>query len=108
MMRVKPAIFSFVLMALLAIPAKAEELSVKLINSTDQAIASVTATPKGAAEPSTANVLSSAVAPSETGAMTIPRQEGECLFDLNITFASGATASRPDLDLCQADGVVME
>jgi len=107
-MQVRLSATAFVLAPALVIAANAEDLSVKLINNTDNAITSVTATPKGAPEPSTANVLAGDIAPTETGAMTIPRSEDQCLFDLQITFGEGVVADRPDIDLCQADGIVIE
>lgn len=90
------------------VAAPADDLTVKLINNTGEAIMSVAATPQDAAEPSAANVLSGEVAASDEGMMTIPREAEECLFDLQIAFAGGTVSDRPDLDLCQADGIVIE
>jgi hypothetical protein len=107
-MLIKLPTTAFMLALTLAVSAYGDDLNVQLVNNTDKAITSVTATLKGATERSTANVLAGEIAPSETGAMTIPHAEDECLFDLQITFGEGAVADRPDIDLCQADGIVIE
>jgi hypothetical protein len=108
MTRKRLAAFAIILMPAFAFAARADDLSVKLVNNTSSAISTVTATPKGASEPSNANVLAGEIAPSETGVMTVPHEADQCMFDLQITFGGGLIADRPDIDLCQADGIVIE
>lgn len=108
-MNLRKLLLMIVLTPAFAIAAHAEDLNVKLVNNTKQTITLVTATPKGAAQPSTANVLSEGeIAASKTGTMIIPRAEGQCEFDLQLTFTGGFKASNPGLDLCRTDGISIE
>ena len=44
----------------------------------------------------------------ESGQASFEARDGDCVFTLTFTFASGTKLNRPDTDLCQADGIVVE
>lgn len=66
------------------------------------------ATPLGANEPSAQNLLAAAIDAEQDAVIVVAAGEGECVFNLAVTFASGKTFDRPDTDLYQTDGVVIE
>jgi hypothetical protein len=81
---------------------------IKLDNRSGEAISTITATPKGIADLSTANVLASSIAAGASGDVTLQANEGDCLFTLAITFASGKTVQRQDTDVCQTETIMVE
>jgi hypothetical protein len=89
------------------ISALAEDLTIKLINEGGRAITSITATPVGGGDTATVAAQLQA-ADSEGGTMTIALEPEQCLFNLKMTFADGTVLDRPDVDLCQAEGLVIE
>ena len=91
-----------------AAPASAASLALNLTNNSGDAINIVTATPKGATETSTQNVLASPIPNDEPGDAAIEAAEGTCVFDLTFTLASGKTISTPNTDICQTDTIVVE
>jgi hypothetical protein len=82
--------------------------TVKLNNMSGEAISTVTATPKGIAVLSNANILASSIAAGASGDVTLQANQGDCLFTLAITFASGKTVQRQDTDVCQTEAIVVE
>jgi hypothetical protein len=64
------------------------------------------ATLKGATEVSSQNILVAPIANGEGGVASFEAAEDDCVF--NLTLASGKTLDRPDTDLCQSDGIVIE
>ena len=89
-------------------PASAASLSVNFTNMSGETINELAATPKGATEVSTQNILSAPIANGDGSVALIEAADGECVFNLTFTFASGTTLERPDSDLCQSDGIVIE
>lgn len=81
--------------------ASAENLTIAITNNSNQAINSITATSKLAALASTTNVYSG-------DQITIAHEPDDCIFNLKITYADGVVMDRNDIDLCQADSVVVE
>ena len=63
---------------------------------------------KGAAEVSTQNILVAPTASGEGDVASLEAAEGDCVFNLTFTFASGKILERPDTDLCQTDGIMIE
>jgi hypothetical protein len=61
-----------------------------------------------ALEPPVQNILAAPIAAGDSGAVMIDAAEGECIFKLTFTFASGKVLERADTDICQADGIVVE
>ncbi len=59
-------------------------------------------------EPQVQNILAAPIAAGDSGAVTIEAADGECIFKLTFTFASGKVVERADTDICQADGIVVE
>jgi len=92
----------------LAAPAWSAELALNLTNMSGEEITAATATPKGITEASTRNLFVSAIPAGEASSAMLQVADGECVFDLHFTFASGKTLARPDTDLCQTDGIVVE
>lgn len=104
---IKPPVVAFFLF--LSIPSVwAADLTLNLTNMSGEEINAVTATPKGAAEISTQNILASSIPAGEPGTATLQAADDECVFDLIFSFASGKTLARPDTDICQTDGIVVE
>jgi hypothetical protein len=67
------------------------------------------ATPKGAAEASVQNILAAPIATGEAGVASLETvADDECVFNLTFTFASGKVLERPDTDICQTDGMIVE
>jgi hypothetical protein len=104
----KAFFYTAVALGLAASPASATQLSVKYTNMSGDSITQLAATPKDAAEATTQNILSSPIANGDSGEATFDATEGDCVFTLTFTFASGKTLDRPDTDLCQTDGIVIE
>jgi hypothetical protein len=98
------AIFQF----FVAAPVSAASLTLNFTNMSGEAINELAATSKDAAEASTQNVLAAPIANGESGTATLEAAEGDCVFNLTFTFASGKILERPDTDLCQTDAIVIE
>lgn len=59
-------------------------------------------------EPPVQNILAAPIAAGDSGAVTIEAADGECIFKLTFTFASGKVFERADTDICQTDSIVIE
>ena len=88
--------------------AAAAPVTLTFTNMSGEAITAITATPKGEIVETPANLLSSPIAAGEPLDLTLDLAEGQCVFNVTFTFASGAVNDRPDTDLCQTDGIVVE
>ena len=95
-------------LSFLAAPVSAASLSLNFTNMSGDAINELTATSKGTAEVSIQNLLAAPIATGEAGVATLEAAEGDCVFNLTFTFASGKMLERPDTDLCQSDAIVIE
>ncbi len=95
--------FVFPLSAAMATP-----VSLTFTNMSGEAITAITATPKGETLETPANLLGGPIAAGEPVTVTLDLAEGQCIFDVSFTFASGTVNDRPDTDLCQTDGIVVE
>jgi hypothetical protein len=93
---------------LAATSVSAVTLSLNFTNMSGDTINELVVTSKGAEEASIVNILAAPVANGEGGSAALEAAEGECVFDLTFTFASGKVLARPDADLCQIDGIVIE
>jgi hypothetical protein len=103
------SLLSVIVISLTPTPlAAAENLVVTISNISPQSISSITVTSKNATEASITNVLSGGISGSSEGQMTIAHEPDDCVFNLKITFADGTIMDRNDIDLCQADGLVVE
>ncbi len=92
-----------------SVPAAiAAPVSLTFTNMSGEAITSITATPKGETVEAPTNLLAAPIPAGDPLAITIDLAEGQCVFDVTFAFASGTTSSRPDTDLCQTDGIVVE
>ena len=96
------------LLPLAAASASAASLSLNFTNMSGDIINELFATSKGAAEVSTQSILAAPIADGEAGLATLEAAEGDCVFNLTFTFASGKILERPDMDLCQTDGIMIE
>ena len=83
-------------------------LALKLKNTSGEAISTITATPKDAAMPSTQNILAAPIPAGTSGTTSITSASGGCVFSLTLTFASGKVLSRPDIDICLTDSIIVE
>jgi hypothetical protein len=88
--------------------ASATPVTVTFTNSSGDTIAAITATPKGGPAETTLNLLASAIASGELTDVQLDLIENQCVYDVVITFGSGTTDDRPDTDLCQTEGIVVE
>lgn len=86
----------------------AASLTITFTNQSGDTINELALTSKQSPEPSAANILAAPIAAGDSGAVTIEAAEGECVFMLTFTFASGKVLERADTDICQADGIVIE
>jgi hypothetical protein len=100
--------YTAVALGLAASPANATQLSIKFTNMSGDSITQLAATLKDAGAATTQNILSSQIANGDSGEATLDATESDCVFTLTFTFASGKTLNRPDTDLCQTDGIVIE
>jgi hypothetical protein len=91
-----------------AAPGTAADVSIRFTNMSGDSITQLTATPQDASEASTQNILTSPIPNGASGQTSIRSQDGICVFTLTFTFASGKILNRPDTDLCQTDGIVIE
>lgn len=98
---------SFVLLSCSA-SAVAASLVINFNNQSGDTINELIATPKGATKPSVQNILPAPLSSGQAGNASLEVPEGECVFNLTFIFASGKTLERPDTDICQADGILIE
>ncbi len=90
------------------LPAMAASLAIKFTNRSGESITQLSATPRDAASAPAQNILTGPIANGATGQATITAPDGTCVFTLTFTSASGKTVNRPDTDLCQTDGIIIE
>ena len=88
--------------------ALAAPVALTLTNMSGEAIFAITTTPKGEVVETPVNLLQAPIAAGEPLTITLDLAEGQCVFDVSFTFASGTVNARPDTDLCQTDGIVVE
>jgi hypothetical protein len=100
--------FAAVSLSAAAAPVLAASLSLNFTNMSGDTINELIATSKGAAEVSIQNILAAPIVNGESGVATLDAAEGNCVFNLTFTFASGKILERPDTDLCQSDTIVIE
>ncbi len=100
----------FTILALLMTGSQSHSaaLTVTFTNMSGDAINAVTAIPKGAVDAEATNLLAAPITNGEPADVSIQADDGQCVFDLNFAFASGKTLERPDTDLCQTDGIMVE
>ncbi len=94
--------------SLAVLPAMAASLAIKFTNRSGESITQLSATPRDAASAPAQNILTGPIANGATGQATITSANGSCVFTLTFTFGSGKTVNRPDTDLCQTDGIIIE
>ena len=104
----RPLLIVVVILPLAATSASAASLPINFTNMSGDTINELAATSKGAAEVSTQNILAAPIANGEAGVAALEAAEGDCVFTLTFTFASGKTLARPDTDVCQTDGIIIE
>ena len=100
--------FAIFFLLICSAPVPAATLTINFTNQSGDTINELTATPKGATEPSVQNILAAPVASGQGGVASLEAADGECVFNLTLAFASGKIVERPDTDICQADGIVIE
>ena len=88
--------------------ASAAPISLTFTNMSGEAITAITTTPKGEVVEAPVILLQASIAAGEPLTVTLDLAEGQCVFDMSFTFASGTVNARPDTDLCQTDGIVVE
>ena len=88
--------------------AMATPISLTFTNMSGEAIMAITAVPKGEIVETPVNLIAAPIAAGEPLSVTLDLAEGQCVFDVSFTFASGTVTGRPDTDLCQIDGIVVE
>lgn len=88
--------------------AEAKMRTVKLNNVSGDALTQVTATAEGSSEPATQNLLAVSLATGDEGDIALEATDGDCLFTLSFTFASGKIVNRPDIDVCQTESIAVE
>ena len=93
-------------LAVTSVPAAS--LSASFTNMSGDTINMLAVSPKEATEVSIQNILAAPISNGESGTASLEADEGECVFNLTFTFASGKILERPDTDLCQSDGIVIE
>lgn len=54
------------------------------------------------------NLLSGALEPNASAEVTIPAGQSACVRNLRIVFADDTARDRPDVDLCNMDGFLIE
>jgi hypothetical protein len=93
-----------------SLPAKAEDatLTFTITNRSGKDITALALTPMGSTEPTSTNVLTASIANGQPGDITVTSIGGACVFELTFTFADQSTVNRPDSDLCQTDGIIVE
>ena len=88
--------------------ASAAPVSLTFTNMSGEAITAITTVPKGEVVETPVNLLQAPISAGEPLTVTLDLAEGQCVFDISFTFASGTVNDRPDTDLCQTDGIVVE
>lgn len=83
----------------------AAPVTLTLNNLSDESITAVTADLKGTRSEAPTNLLSGQIAAGQSGAITLEAAENACLYEVTLSFASGRTVVRPDLDVCQTEGL---
>jgi hypothetical protein len=89
----------------------AASLTINFINQSGDAISELALTSKKSPEPPVQdnpelpeppvqNILAAPIAAGDSSAVTIEAGDGECIFNLTFTFASGKVLERPDTDIC--------
>ena len=104
----KKQLFAALVLVMTATQARSAALTVTFTNLSGDAINSIAAIPKGAVDSEPVNLLQTPIPNGEPADISIQADDGQCVFDLNIAFASGKTLIRPDTDLCQTDGIMVE
>lgn len=100
---------AFALTLILPLPvALAAPVSLTFTNMSGEAITSITTIPKGEVVKTPVNLLQAPIVAGQPLTVTLDLAEGQCVFDVSFTFASGTVNDRPDTDLCQTDGIVVE
>ena len=88
--------------------AHAETHAMNLSNLSGEDVTSITIVPVETPEAQPQPVPGAAVAAGDEGAITFETPIGACVFDLAITLASGKSINRPNTDICQMDGLIIE
>ena len=105
----KKSLFFVLSLLTTAVQAQSAVLTVTYTNTSGDALTALTALPKGAANVAAVNLLATPIPSGGSAGVSFDSgDEGQCVFDLNFAFASGKTLDRPDLDLCQTDGIMVE
>lgn len=86
----------------------AASLTLTFTNQSGETINELALTSMQSPEPSAANILAAPIAAGDSSAVTIEAADGECIFKLIFTFASGKALERANTDICQVDGIVIE
>lgn len=86
----------------------AAPVTIGLTNVSQDSLVSVTALVKGDFVDAPVNVLAAPIIAGQPGNLVIEAAEGQCLYDLTFTFASGKSVARPDVDICQTDGIEVD
>ena len=86
----------------------AHEIKFALSNRGSTPIAALVATPKGSAREPAANILAAGVGIGETAEVAFAAPLDTCVFDLSFSLAVAGEVSRPDVDLCQTEVLIVE
>lgn len=88
--------------------AHAETHAINLSNMSGEDVSAITIVPVETPDAQPQSVAGVAIAAGDDGVITIETPDGACVFDLSITLASGKSIYRPNTDICQMDGLVVE
>ncbi len=123
-------VFVGIAMVLTAFAARAAELTIEVINHSGETITAMMVHPVAEPMPPAAdggetppgetveapstlvnadeNILANAIAAGSSDSTNITTENERCLHDVIFVLASGQTIDRPDTDLCQTAGIIVE
>ncbi|WP_439817623.1 hypothetical protein [Zavarzinia sp. CC-PAN008] len=87
-------------LGLVSAPALAEDLQFSFVNATGAAVTEIYISPVGV-DSWEDNLVSSALAPGETGTATIADGRSVCEYDIKTVFDDGDTAESRNVNLCE-------
>ncbi len=88
--------------------AVAAERPVAFVNMSPEAVTIITARDKQTADALPVSLLATTLAIGETEEARVGLPDEVCVVEIIITFASGATKTLSDTDLCQTDQIAVE
>ena len=98
-------LFSTFALAAINLPASAAAINFVNHSSSSASIVNLTSQATGAV---TENVLEADLAPQDSVTTSFVAPQDDCVYQLDVTFASDHVINMSDVDLCLTDSIVLE